>query len=182
MRSSVVTNHDSCQPSRRRRRHHRTAWQLAREATLGARLAENSAINGRISSTDHPHDPCVYCKDYFPRYPIMEPCFPMCWACFWSLELLPSSSRASRLLGWGGDWGGAGEEASCAKNERLHGSQPPLSHNNGALVGGSWKTDRGRSVLTVTAHCSLLTAPRSRAWVLTLATWPCQQAYASFGG
>jgi hypothetical protein len=34
-----------------------------------------------------------------------------------AVELLPSSSRASRLLGWGGDWGGAGEEAGYAKNE-----------------------------------------------------------------
>lgn len=82
--TSEVTDHESRDPPGPQAiiaQHGR----LAREA-LGARLAENSAINGRISI--HGHDgPCVA---HSPRYPIsMEPCSPTCWAFFWSLELLP---------------------------------------------------------------------------------------------
>jgi hypothetical protein len=70
--------------------HERTAWQLAREA-LGAKLAETSAINGRISIHTLLLAPCMgQLSSYCVSERLLNPCSPTCWAFFGSLEAIRS--------------------------------------------------------------------------------------------
>ena len=166
---SRLTNHDACQPSR----HHRTASCLATCKGSFWRYACREFSHQRPPDivTDHPHSPCMGSRAIFHAIQIlMEPWFPMCWACF--CDSGPwSSGAASKLLQGipaprlGGDWGGAGEEAGCAKNKRSSWVpdpvavwQSPVSSLQSPTIMvpswkcGSWKTDRG------CVHCSLLSA------------------------
>jgi hypothetical protein len=149
---SRLTNHNACQPSR----HHRTASCLATCKGSFWRYACREFSHQRPPDivTDHPHSPCMGSRAIFHAIQIlMEPWFPMCWACFCdvlvpgAVELLPSSSRASRLLGWGAIGAEQGRKQVAPKTNGLHGSQTPMavwqspvSHNNGALV-EVWKLE-----------------------------------------
>lgn len=174
--------------------HH--AWQLAREA-FGATLAENSAINGRrISSRTIPTSPAWAPVLFFHAIQIlMGPWFPMCWACVCDIlvpgavELLPSSARASRLLGWGAIGAEQGRKQVAPKTNGLSWvpdsqtpvavRQSPVSHNNGLPSAPRGSVEVGRPTAdaqcsVLSARCSLLSAysplpKRPRACVLTLA-------------
>jgi hypothetical protein len=185
---SRLTNHDACQPSR----HHRTASCLATCKGSFWRYACREFSHQRPPDivTDHPHNPCMGSRAIFDAIQIlMEPWFPMCWACFCDYSGPWSSGAASKLLQGipaprlGGDWGGAGEEAGCAKNKRSSwvpdsgGSLAVSSLAQYGVMVPSWKcgsVEVGRLTADVlTAHWPLPSAQRPRAWVLTLALPAC---------
>jgi hypothetical protein len=193
---SRLTNHDSRQPSR----HHRTASCLATCKGSFWRYACREFSHQRPPDivTDHPHVPCMGSRAIFHAIQIlMEPWFPMCWACVCDIlvpgavELLPRSSRASRLLGWGAIGAEQGRKQVAPKTNGLHGSQTPrLRWQSGSLQSPTimvcprplvevWKLEDRPRMLS--AQCSLLAAEclqpiAQEAQSVCADLWPCQLA------